>query len=181
MPFVKINKSSRGGLMASVHPIVTMGAYLADGKQHKNRSVTFRLTSALLTELGWEFNERSILVGVFEGTGTDKGFIQLAPDPKGYKCSRPVNDAGIVSNQGISVNVSVERFKHYVLNECPVSSAPVQYIIEGTSLIVECPDWLRYNPLSEPQEEKKEEPQRPPPREEPARREVVNLRGRRRG
>ncbi len=151
MAFVQVDKRSYN---SSDNPHVTMGAYLADGQAHKSKSVAFRVSYALLQQLGWPLSGNRYKVGVFEGTGEDAGFIQLVPHPDGYVAAYKEQNN---SKQGVSVNVTIERFKHYILNECPVSSASVSHIVEGNTLIVECPDWLRFNPQSvaEPEPEPK--------------------------
>jgi hypothetical protein len=174
MAFTKIVKSRLG--LANIHePNVTMGAYLADGKLHKARSVAFRINRALLNVLGW--TEDRFYIGVLEGTDSDKGFLQLVLDEKGYVAARLTR--GGETNQGVAISVTIERFNHYVLNECPVPSQPISFIVEGNALIIECPDWLRFNPLSvpepEPVQQKEEKPARNPPREV-----VVDMSGQRR-
>jgi hypothetical protein len=123
-----------------------MGTYLADGKIHKGKSVAFRISRTLVNELGWKEDEDGrIRIGIFEGTDKDVGFLQLALDPRGYAGGSKGKEG---HEQGISISVSVDRFKHYVLNECPMPAAQVTHIVDGDTLVVECPDWLRFNPQS---------------------------------
>ncbi len=154
MAFVKVDKRS---YYAGDSPNITMGAYLADGKAHKAKSVAFRISYALLQQLDWPAEGSRYKIGVFEGTGKDAGFVQLMPDEAGYVATYKEHDG---SRQGVSINVTIERFKHYALNECPVPSAPANHIVEGSTLIVECPDWLRFNPQSvtEPEPELEQKP-----------------------
>jgi hypothetical protein len=140
MPFIKIKKSRTG--LHETEPVMAMAAYLADGK-FKSRIVNFRFNRMLLGLLGWEVHEGRIRLAVHEGTGTDKGLLQIVPDPGGYSGTR------VTDGHGIAITVSIDRFKHYVLNECPMPSNLVNYIIDDDILIIECPDWLRFNPLSE--------------------------------
>lgn len=147
MPFVKIDKSRRA---STGETVVSMGTYLADGKKHMTKSVAFRISAALLKQLGWVISEGKIALGVHEGTGVDKGFLQLVLDPQGYRGSQGKETE---EGAGIGISITSDRFKHYVLNECPVSAVIVAHTIDGDALVVECPDWLRYNPLSEPQPE----------------------------
>ena len=145
MAFVKVDKARRIRGMGA--PVITMGSYLADGKLHKSKSVAFRISAALVEQIGWKADDGRIRLSVFEGTDKDKGFLQLMPTEDGY--------AGTFRNksQGVSINVTIERFKHYVLNECPTSAQPVDHIIDGEALVVECPDWLRFNPQTVPEPE----------------------------
>lgn len=152
MAFTRVEKLRPGG-WTLIEPQVTMGAYLADGKKHKSKQVSFRLSRALIAQLGWAPEERKLFIAINEGSGSDKGFLQLVPDPKGRRTT--LEEA---SNQGVTLNSIVESFKHYVLNECPVATHVVNHIVDGNALIIECPDWLRYNPLSEPQPEPKPQP-----------------------
>lgn len=145
MAFVKVEKRHTGGYNNTV-AMVTMGAYLADGKVHKSRSINFRLTHLLVQQLGWEVVDRKLNVAIHEGIDADKGFLQIVLDPNGRRISQTVE------GQGFSLSAIVESFKHYVLNECPMPSAPVSHVIDNGALIIECPDWLRYNPESVPQE-----------------------------
>lgn len=165
MAFVKVDKSNRSYSLDNI-PAVTMAAHLAEGKFHKGRSVSFRVSRALVDQLGWKATDGRIRIGVFEGTDKDVGFLQLMVDPEGY--SAALGEPG--SKQGIGINVTIERFKHYVLNDCPVASMTVNFIAEKDTLVVECPDWLRFNPLSVPQQEA------PPPRPiQPARQGVKEI------
>ena len=156
MAFVQLNKSRV--VTASVQePFVTMGTYLADGKAHKGRSISFRFTHPLILQLGWELKDRKIGVGVNEGIGEDAGFLQLVNDEiHGYRGSQG-SATRVREYQGVSISVTIERFKHYVLNECPVSAHIVNHMIDNNTLIVECPDWFRFNPQSVPEQPKQEE------------------------
>lgn len=154
MAFVKVEKRHTGGYNATV-AMVTMGAYLADGKAHKGRSVNFRMTQLLIQQLGWVPVDRKLIVAINEGIDVDKGFLQITLDPNGRRISQTLE------GQGFSLSATIESFHHYVLNECPVSSATVSHVIDNGALIIECPDWLRYNPTSVPQPEPGPVPQTP--------------------
>jgi hypothetical protein len=145
MAFVKTKPKLRAG--RNVVDTVSMGVYLADGKKVDRKSVVFRFASTVLDKLGWQpTDEKPVLVNVFEGTDTDVGFLQLVPDAEGYSVTGKISQS---SNQSRSISVGIDRFTHYVLNEPgSVPSAPVQYVVEGNTLLIECPDWLRFNPLS---------------------------------
>src|SRR5580765_2060661 len=167
MPFVKVVKA-RIGTPTGGEPVVTMGAYLADGAVHKARSVAFRMTYPLIVQLGWPLKEGRIGLGVLEGTGSDQGYLQLVVDEQhGYRASQGTREREGHTYYGLAISLTTERFRHYVLNECPVSSAPVNHIVDGDTLIIECPDWFRFNPQSVPQPQltlpKVEEVKRPLP------------------
>ncbi len=150
MAFVTVEKIRSGAIGAAGVPCVTMGAYLADGKAHKSKSVNLRITRSLVDIIGWPVDGRTLFLAVREGTDADKGFLQIMPDPQGRRTTQPTD------GQGFSLSLAIASLKHYVLNECPVSSSVVQHMIDGDALIIECPDWLRYNPLSVPQPVAKE-------------------------
>lgn len=153
MAFTRVEKLRMGGHMAP-EPIVTMGAHLADGKKANSKGVAFRISRPLVTQLGWIPDDNGRLrIAINEGSGSDKGFLQLVPDPQGRYATMKSD-----SNQGVSLNSDIQSFKHYVLNECPVSAHAVPHVIDGDALIIECPDWLRHNPQSVPEPVKKSAP-----------------------
>ena len=155
MAFVQINKS-RVVIASGQEPLVTMGTYLADGKAHKGRSISFRLTYPLFVQLGWEIKDRKIGIGINEGVGEDAGFLQLIHDEAhGYRGSQG-SATRSREYQGVTISVTYERFKHYVLNECPVSAHLVNHMVDNNTLIVECPDWLRFNPQSVPEQQQQQ-------------------------
>ena len=147
MAFVKTKPKLRAG--RNVTDTVAMGVYLADGKSLDRKSVVFRFSGSVLDTLGWQpTNDTVMRVIVLEGTDTDIGFLQLVPDTSGYA----VTGKGKSTNLSRGISIGIDRFQHYVLNEPgAVPSATVQYVIEGDTLLVECPDWLRFNPQSVPQ------------------------------
>jgi hypothetical protein len=153
MAFVRVEKMRVGGNMPT-DPQVTMGAYLADGKKHRSKQVGFRISRPLINQLGWKPENDKLHIAINEGSGDDAGFLQLVPDPKGRRTTIEPD-----TNQGIAINATADAFRHYVLNECPVSTTVVTHIVDGNALIIECPDWLRFNPLSVPQPEPKPTPQ----------------------
>lgn len=177
MAFVKIDKSHRSGIGEN-NASVSMSAYLADGKMHKSKSVSFRISYALFLQLGWEAVDRRLRIGVFEGTDKDAGLLQLMPDPRGYASSISLNSLGEESRQGVAISVTIERFRHYVLNDCPVSSTLVEHVIDDGALVIQCPDWLRFNPqsISKPIVEAPPEPSPPEPSPPPKSTSVTQLR-----
>jgi hypothetical protein len=83
---------------------------------------------------------------VQEGVGAESGFLQLVEDERGYTFST----SGKHRELAVSANITESNLAHYVLNEVPVTSSPVEFSIEddGATILLQCPDWLRYNPLS---------------------------------
>lgn len=168
MPFVKIDRSRVGGKYAGGSP-VSMAIYNADGKKYKARSVAIRFEHALVQEL-WPHPDTEILrLSVYEGTGADKGFLSIHKDDTGYI-------AGQIKSTGervyaYSIAITQVRFKHYVLNDTRAEMAPVQFVVDDGAILVECPDWLCFNPLSAPEEALAEpepvpvpEPEKPAPK-----------------
>jgi hypothetical protein len=84
-------------------------------------------------------------LAVYEGVREDSGFIMIKPSDQGYLAS--------AGNKGSSVtplrfSLIARRLQHYTLNDTKADSEVVPHMIDGNSLILECPDWLRINPLS---------------------------------
>ena len=122
-----------------------MGTYLADGKAHKTKSVNLRFTAALIKQLGWELRDNAMCIVINEGVGADKGLLQIACDWDHPQKRKSTKGEG---KQGFAISLGMESFKHYVLNECPMPTRQVSHVIDEGTIIIECPDWLRYNPQS---------------------------------
>jgi len=123
------------------------------------RSIYFALTRPLIEQVGWHIaadeERETIRVAVNEGSGEDAGFLLLSEDlEKGYAFGTNAGRKG----QSMSGGVSVTRFRHYVLNDTTQDIEPeaVEFTVdeEEHTILVQCPDWLRYNPLSVPLEAK---------------------------
>lgn len=153
MAFVKVEKRHvGGGAPGTIEPQVRMGAYLADGKVHRSKSINFRFNYALIEKMKWPFDEkRGTHLVVHEGIDADKGFLQIVPADANEQASRRMTLSE--GKQGSAISLVIESFHHYVLNECPVASMIVSHVIDDSALIIECPDWFRYNPASVPQPE----------------------------
>jgi hypothetical protein len=132
MAFVRIKPKKSTGRGAA--DSVSMGAYLADGKDISRKSVVFRFSRSVVEQLGWD--KEGTTAVVLEGTDTDVGFLQITPDPAGYS----VTGKSTKSAQSRGITVAIDRFQHYILNEAPVPTMPVQFMVEGDTLIVECPE-----------------------------------------
>ena len=144
MAFVRVAATHRQRSMPGES--VTMGLYLADGKTVQRKSVGFRLSRALLDKLGWA-GDTTTTVSVYEGVGEDVGFWQIAPDKDGYKLT-PKRE-GKSRDHGRSFLVNAASFKHYVLNDPgPLSAKTVAHFVEDGRLLIECPNWLKFNPQS---------------------------------
>src|SRR3954466_10631443 len=132
MAFVKIEKSHHFTKPEQIP--VSMGIYNADGKKFKGRTIIFRIAVGLCHQL-WPTSEDEVLyLGVYEGTGTDAGFLQLRQDPRGYKI-RPITKGRVAVAYMIAV-VAI-KFMHYTLNDTQTLMTPVQYIAEGDTLVIE--------------------------------------------
>jgi hypothetical protein len=123
-----------------------MSARLAEGNQ--SRSIGIYPTRQLLEDVGFDLSEGKNTIfnlDVLEGIGDDVGFWMLVPDPKGYAITLSKPKA-----HTCSCSISISKLKHYVLNECPVPPTEVEYSIDAKehSILVQLPDWLRFNPLS---------------------------------
>jgi len=87
-------------------------------------------------------------IRVDEGWGDDAGFWLLTPKPidteeRAYACTA---SAKVFSTAHTALPMHLVT--HYVLNDRPIDAHDVAFDVQGESLLVECPDWLRYNPQS---------------------------------
>lgn len=147
MTFVRVERSRK--IIREFGAIVTLGLYLADGVKFKGRSVVFTLSRSVIATLGWEVVDNRIRVAVYEGVGKDEGFLQVQPFEEGYLAS-----AGNKGNDDTPLRFSIvaNRLQHYTLNDSQANSRAVQYAVDGNSLLIECPEWLKFNPLTAPPE-----------------------------
>jgi len=163
MAFTQINKSPVGS-RATTHEI-RMGSR-RQSSTNPARSIYFAVTRDVVARAGWELVSDSdgardyIQVAINEGSEEDAGFLLLTEDKaKGYVFGTNKGQAGY----SLAGSVTVVRFKHYVLNdvEIDIEPAAVEFTVDEKekSILIQCPDWLRYNPLSVPQ---KSEPVKPP-------------------
>ena len=157
MAFVKVNKSPRGMNYAN-DPVIRMGTHLQGAKSP--RSVYMSISLSVLDQLGWPYapedGERArCTIAVHEGTNEDAGFFMLEHDSSGYTFgganSKEHARSALVSN------IAVAKLRHYAVNDPLIEHAPeaVEFTIdekEGT-ILVQLPDWLRYNPASVPEPE----------------------------
>jgi hypothetical protein len=159
MAFVKISKSSVGAFKDGL-PIIRMGSHLQSQKQ-SSRAIYFSLTRPVIDQVGWEIKsiegteERvAVSVAIHEGTGTDAGFLLLEQEEGGYRLGSTRNDRQTYS---FAMNVSVTRLKHYVVNDPLIEKSvqEVEFTVDEKdhTILIQCPDWLRYNSLSVPQPE----------------------------
>jgi hypothetical protein len=105
----------------------------------------FTIARSIVAKLGWDDSNNRVRVAVYEGVREDSGFFMIQPSDQGYLAS--------AGNKGTSVtplrfSLIARRLRHYTLNDTKADSQVVPHMIDGNSLIVECPDWLRINPLS---------------------------------
>jgi len=157
MAFTQVVKG-KTGIRTNEVPELRMGSRL-QSKTTLTRSIYFALTRPLIEQVGWQIlkhdaERESIRVAVNEGTAEDAGFLLLSEDlEKGYSFGTNVGRQG----QSMASGVSVSRFRHYVLNDVSHDIEPeaVEFTVDEDehTILVQCPDWLRYNPLSVPQPE----------------------------
>ena len=143
MPFVKVIKGMQGIRHETTSPI-RMGATLSTGAG-KPKSLHIYIDDSIIPQLGIELMDANTRchLALHEGTEQDAGFLMLIPDSSGY--------AVVASKQRsltLSMAIAVSKIRHYVLNECPVPVTPVEFSIEDHTILLQCPDWLRYNSLS---------------------------------
>ena len=171
MAFVKVNKSPRGMNYAN-DPIIRMGTHLQGAKTP--RSVYMSISLSVLDTMGWSYapedGERArCSVAVHEGTHGDAGFFMLAHDTSGYTFGGANNNEH--ARSALVANIAVTKLRHYAVNDPLIEHPPeqVEFTIdekEGT-ILVQVPDWLRYNPASVPEPELVVEEYVEPPKAKP--------------
>ena len=145
MAFEMITKGTHYSLNAYMAE-VKMCASLADGE--RQRSLIFVYSLKVLKDMDIDINaEPRPRMAILEGTGEDQGFMKLLLHPKGYMISQYGS-----SKVSFSISTSVSKLKHYVLNECPAPMTDVEFSTDANehSMLIEAPDWLRFNPQSAP-------------------------------
>lgn len=160
MAFAKIIKSSTGS--HSSEPQIRMGSRMQSSTVQK-RSIYIAISRVIAAEAGWTVTEQfydskadaskrmHVRVAINEGTGEDAGFLLLTEDENGYVLG---SNKGQHFGYSLAAGVTATRFKHYVLNDVSQDIEPesVEYTVDAKerSVLIQCPDWLRYNPLSVP-------------------------------
>lgn len=146
MAFVKIDKHSRGGSHATNE--IRMGSHLKDN--NAPRGVYISITRDVFTTLKWPIEEvdtrTRIAIDIAEGTEGDAGFLSLS-----VSSSSKATLFGTTKGAGTALVaiVAAARLKHYVLNDLTAPVEPVEFTIEeDNTILIQCPDWLRYNPES---------------------------------
>ncbi len=158
MAFTQINKSSLGS--HAVKNEIRMGSR-RQSQSVPQRSIYFALTRDVIAQVGWTVtvddddggDREWIQVAVNEGSEEDAGFLLLTEDKaKGYIFGTNKGQTGF----SLAGSVSCSRFKHYVLNDTSIDIEPgaVEFTVDekAHAILIQCPDWLRYNPLSVPQQ-----------------------------
>jgi hypothetical protein len=140
MAFVKVERKT-----VEQTDAVLMGLYLSDSKAFKGRSVVFTIARSIIAKLGWDDSDNRVRVAVYEGVREDAGFFMIQPSDQGYTASAGNKGS---SHTPLRFSVIARRLRHYTLNDTKAESQIVQHMIDGDSLIVECPEWLKINPLS---------------------------------
>lgn len=162
MAFVKVNKSAMG---SSMHVDEIRIGWHIQSEKNKTRSIYLSMSRDVVEKAGWPINDTvatetgSVRIGtriaVHEGTGSDAGFLMIEYDEHGYSFGSTRSDPR--SNAALTVNISITRFKHYAINDIleEKEPQPVEFTIDEKeqTVLIQVPDWLRYNPQSVPQPE----------------------------
>lgn len=150
MAFVKVEKGLTGSFRRDSIEL-RMGSHL-QSKTGTSRGVYLSLSRSLIDAVGWkktspEDNVHRVMcmVEVQEGVGSDAGFLLLteAKEGAGYALGTTSKKA-----RSFSMALTLSKLKHYILNDVPTPTEPVEFSIEDRSILIQCPDWLRYNPES---------------------------------
>lgn len=163
MAFIKVNKTMVGAASSSHFrnrvPSLRMASHLQSATM-TSRAIAFYFSTPLIEQVGWpvekqDDDRRRITVSINEGTGEDAGVLMLEHDPKGY-----VMAVSKATARTYGLAVSAPRFKHYVLNETPCDITDVEFVVDedAQQVMIQCPDWLRFDPTSVPPEEAPEVP-----------------------
>jgi hypothetical protein len=150
MPFTQIIKHARGKTSGNHEPTIRMSCSLNEGKE-KPRALSISISLAAFTSVGFTAfaNENTkARISIEEGWGDDAGFLLLTPIPAsdilgGYSCT-----ATGKNSQMLQTSVPISKLIHYVPNEIPIPHEEVEFTVQDNSFLVQCPDWLRYNPQS---------------------------------
>ena len=153
MPFAKVERFYRSS--SADTNTIRMGSHLAAEKIA--RGIYIGVGLDVVKQVGWLVKSTSdtrqaTTVAILEGTGDDGGFLMLAYDEKhGYTLG-----SERTGSRSFYTNITANKLKHYVLNEVPCPVGPVDFSIDekAQTVLIQCPDWLRYNPASYQEPEK---------------------------
>jgi len=166
MAFVRIEKSNVGQ-WANRGPEIRLGLNMQSDKVA--RSVYIAVTPATIHEAGWvvkraDSGRTYVCIDLHEGTYEDQGFLMIVQSEKGYVLgTNKVQTNTKYEGSSLTCHISMTKFKHYVPNELiDIPPVPVEYTVSEGGLLVQCPEWLRYNPLSLPPPPVKEAASSPP-------------------
>jgi hypothetical protein len=175
MPFAQVKKSSVG---SPIHVNeIRMGWHkAAPNSNTKTRTLYFSIARSVIDEVGWDITETgeddkklpTCSVGLMEGTHSEAGFLMMVED-KSHNGYRLGGSRALSSAAAFAFGITLSRLKHYVLNNLEDEEQPrsVEFTVDAEehTILIECPDWLRYNPLSvEPLPQPEPEPPEPEPK-----------------
>lgn len=178
MPFARVSKSALG---SRIKPDEIKMGWHKTNQKGSSKAIYISVAHPIIEGIGWKMvdekaSDTSITsryytnVAIMEGTGEDAGFIMLVEhwEKDGYVLG---NNKGSSKNTAFSMGITNTRFAHYVINNFDEEIPPslVNYTVDekDQTILIECPDWFRYDPTSVP------EPAKPEP--EPVK-EVVETR-----
>lgn len=174
MAFVKLDKGLRRVREGITE--VRLGAYR--GKQ--GRVVYLSISYAAIEAAGWTVHQsetntkrKTINVMINEGVGEDAGFWLLSEDNEfGYSLGADHTNSGALCS-----SILVARFRHYVLNDEHMSVQPVEATVDEKehTILVQVPDWIRYNPQSYQEPEKPKLVLTPPKEDKKPSRPTLNV------
>lgn len=174
MAFVKLDKGARRSRSGITE--VRLGAYR--GKQ--GRVVYISISLGAIEQAGWTINEsetnskrKTVNVMINEGVGEDAGFWLLTEDNEfGYVLGADHQQSG-----ALVTSILIARLKHYVLNDEHVSVESVEATVDEKehTILVQVPDWIRYNPQSYQEPEKPKLVLTPPKEDKKPSRPTLNV------
>lgn len=147
MAFVKIVKGSTGGYAHTPPPPeVRMGAH----RNKTGKSIYLSITDPVIQQLKWKTETREnrtvVYVDIQEGVGDDAGFWLICESSdRPYVIGKDTD-----RSHAFTTNLTASKMKHYVLNDDQMPVHLVEFTVDEKerTILIQCPDWLRYNPQS---------------------------------
>lgn len=165
MAFVKLPKGFKRVKTDELD--VRMGSH----RTKVGRTLYLAISEGTVETLGWQVNRsesgkhrRVVRIAINEGVGEDAGFLQITEDIDiGYTLGADHKNAG-----SYATNLVATRLQHYLLNDDDVHVEKVEFSLDEKekAILIQCPDWLRYNPQSYQEPERPKLELTPPPKKE---------------
>jgi hypothetical protein len=113
------------------------------------RVIYISVPRSVIQSAGWQvdWDERQFKTSVLlhEGSGTDAGFLVLAPAKQGE--GYPLKAVSQLPNAAFIGHFTAGKLRHYMLppNTVSMRAHNVDYSVDGEQLLIQVPPWLIYN------------------------------------